>query len=77
MKKKTVKEVDSVSEYVRPRRERKYRLANCPEGGHVEITGLTFKVTAENVNNEHVIAAIQQCELRTGRKIIGTLIVLD
>jgi len=58
-------------------KQKRYRLVNTPNGGWKEIAGLPFKVTAANVNNENVIAAVMQAERRLGRRIIGVDIVYE
>ena len=58
-------------------KQKRYRLADTPEGGWKEICGLNFKVTPDNVNSEVIIAAVLQAERRLGRRIIGVDIVYE
>lgn len=60
----------------KPSAPRAYKLATAPSGGWVEIAGLGFKVTHDNVNKPNIIKAVQQAERRLGRQIIGVDIVL-
>lgn len=60
----------------KPIAPRVYKLASAPSGGWVEIAGLGFKVTHENVNKPNTIKAVQNAERRLGRQIIGVDIVL-
>ena len=57
------------------RKKLRYRLA---EGHSLEVNGLPIGiVTNDRLQDPNVILAIQNHERRTGRQIIGTLIILD
>lgn len=62
-----------MSNEIKEVKARYYKLA---QGDNLEVVGLPIKITNENLKNPNVIKAIQNCEQRTGRKIIGTLVVL-
>lgn len=56
------------------RRKMSYQLA---EGSRLELNGLPIGIlTNDRLKDPNVIVAIQNYEQRTGRQVIGTLIVL-
>jgi len=63
---------------IKPAAAKKYIITDSQgkAAKNVEIAGLPFAVTNENVNDANVLKTIQNFETRTGRKIIGKYIRL-
>jgi hypothetical protein len=64
---------------VRPAAQKRYVITDSQgkPSKSVEIAGLPFAITPENVNDANVLKTIANFESRTGRKIIGKYVRLQ